>query len=229
MSLANIWKSALAALVVTAVAVPAVQAADLGGRGYRSVKDEPDYGPPRYLWTGLYVGAHAGYAFGTSRMTDAGGTTTGDFDIDGFVGGGTIGFNFQSGQVVWGLETDISFSDVSGRTFVNCPGGCTSSSDWLWTVRGRLGLDLGGWMPYITGGLAVADGFGNVGGLASGSDTLTGYTIGGGLEIKLDRNWSIKGEYLFVDLGDVGIPTPVPTRADFDELHIVRAGINYKF
>jgi outer membrane immunogenic protein len=226
----SLWKIVAPAVLAVAMVAPSVQAADLGGRDrYRSLKDEPDVGPPRYLWTGFYVGAQAGYGWGTSRHTDALGTTTGDFDMDGFIGGGTLGYNFQSGQVVWGIETDLSFSDVSGQSFVNCPGGCSTSSDWLWTVRGRIGLDMSGWMPYFTGGLAVADGFGRVGGLAQASDTLTGWTIGGGLEVKLDRNWSVKAEYLFVDLGDVRVPTPVPVRADLDELHIVRAGINYKF
>ena len=230
MRLKSIWMGALAALIGAAALIPIADAADLGGRDrYRSMKDEPIDGPPRYLWTGLYVGLHAGYAWGESRLTDANGVTTGGFDIDGFVGGGTLGYNFQSGQIVWGIETDISFADVSGRSFVNCAGGCSSGMDWLWTLRGRVGLDFGGWMPYITGGLAVADGFGTIGGLASGSDTLTGYTLGGGLEIKLDRGWSVKAEYLFVDLGDVGVPSPVPARADLDELHLVRAGINYKF
>ena len=227
MSLTSIWKSALAAVVAAGVLVPAAQAADLGGRP-TSYKDEPEYGPPRYLWTGLYTGLHAGYGFGTSRMTDTNGVTTGNFDTDGFVGGGTLGYNIQSGQFVWGIETDISYSDVNGRTLTNCGGGCVVSSDWLWTLRGRIGMDFGGWMPYFTGGLAVADGFGRVAGISS-SDTLTGYTLGGGLEVKLDRNWSVKAEYLFVDLGDLRVPTPAPVRADFDEMHIVRAGINYKF
>jgi outer membrane immunogenic protein len=231
MSLKSIWKTALAAVVATAVMVPAVQAADLGGRGYRSVKDEPDYGPPRYLWTGLYLGAQAGYGWGTSRHTNTNTlVTTGDFDTDGFIGGGTLGYNFQSGQVVWGIETDMSYSDVSGTGFAACALGCRSSLDWLLTVRGRVGFDMNGWMPYFTGGLAVADGFVSTNGAGSKSDTLTGWTIGGGLEIKLDRHWSVKTEYLYVDLGDMRNPIPgSPIRADFDELHIVRAGINYKF
>jgi outer membrane immunogenic protein len=224
----SVWKKVVATLALAAVvAVPAAQAADLGGRP--SYKDDGDYGAPRYLWTGFYAGLQAGYGWGTSRITDDLNRTTGNYDIDGFIGGGTLGYNFQSGQLVWGVETDISYADISGSSFVLCPGQCSSGIDWLWTLRGRIGIDLGGWMPYFTGGLAVADGFGTVGGLGSNSDILTGYTLGGGLEVKLDRYWSVKAEYLFVDLGDVRIPTPTPSRADLDELHIVRGGINYKF
>ena len=229
MSLNSIFKNALAMLVATAVLVPVVQAADLGGRP-TSYKDEPDYGAPRYLWTGLYLGATAGYGWGTSRQTDTGGTTTGDFDTDGFIGGGTLGYNFQRGQIVWGLETDLSYTDVSGGSFTNCAAGCSSSMDWLWTLRGRVGLDVNGWMPYITGGLAMADVSAVTQATSIGSETLTGWTIGGGLEVKLDRNWSFKTEYLFVDLGEMKGPLGADTiRADFNELHIVRGGINYKF
>lgn len=230
MSLTSIWKTALAAVVAAGVLVPAAQAADLGGRP-TSYKDEPDYGPPRYLWTGLYTGLHAGYGFGRTDFTDTAGLTSGRFDTDGFLGGATLGYNFQSGQIVWGLETDISYADVSAATGAGAcaPGTCSTQMDWLWTVRGRVGMDFNGWMPYFTGGLAVADTSARVSGLTSNSDTLTGWTIGGGLEVKLDRNWSFKTEYLFVDLGHITLPDAQPIRAQFDELHIVRAGINYKF
>ncbi len=229
------WKSLLKlvvpAVLAVSVAAPAVQAADLGGRP-GSYKDEPDYGPPRYLWTGLYIGAQAGYGFGDGRLVNPFGDS-GRFDIDGFVGGGTLGYNLQSGQIVWGLETDISYTDIKGRSTLapDCvPGACTSSMDWLWTLRGRIGVDMNGWMPYITGGLAVADVSSAVVGQTAASDTKAGWTIGGGLEVKMDRNWSFKAEYLFVDLGHITLPNAgTPIRSDFDETHIVRAGINYKF
>jgi outer membrane immunogenic protein len=228
MSLKSILKNALAALVATAVIVPAAQAADLGGRP-TSYKDEPDYGPPRYLWTGLYTGLHAGYGWGKSSHTDDLGVTTGDFDTEGFIGGGTLGYNIQNGRFVWGLEADIAYSDINGTGF---SGGAayTTSLDWLSTVRARVGYDFGGWMPYFTGGLAVGEvDASSIDGAFGNSDTKAGWTIGGGLEIKLDRNWSFKSEYLYVDLGDVRVGTPVPITAEANEFHIVRAGINYKF
>lgn len=227
------WKSLLKlvapALLAVSVAAPAVQAADLGGR-QGSYKDEPDYGPPRYLWTGLYTGLQAGYGWGSSIQTDINGVSTGSYDTDGFIGGATLGYNFQAGQIVWGLETDFSFSDVKGGTTLIGPVTYSSSMDWLWTVRGRLGLDMNGWMPYITGGLAVADvDASSLNGAFGKSDTKAGWTVGGGLEVKLDRNWSLKAEYLYVDLGHITVASPAPLRVEFDELHIVRAGINYKF
>lgn len=234
MSLTSIWKTALAAVVATSVMVPAVQAADLGGRGY-SMKDEPDQGPPRYLWTGLYTGIQGGYAWNGSSMSDASINPALNLDSDGFIGGGTLGYNFQSGQIVWGLEADISYTDLdSGLRGVGYFGASTASIDWLSTIRGRVGLDFNGWMPFVTAGLAIADAEMTVNAGGNGkSETLTGWTVGGGLEVKLDRNWSVKTEYLFVDLGDLSTRQPPlaapPLRTSFDELHIVRAGINYKF
>jgi outer membrane immunogenic protein len=226
MSLNSILKKVLAALVATAVIVPTAQAADLGGRP-TSYKDEPDYGPPRYLWTGLYTGLHAGYGWADSFQFDGIGVFNSD-QAEGFLGGATLGYNIQRGQVVWGVETDFSFSDVStGRQACGGVTACSASMDWLWTLRGRVGLDMNGWMPYITAGYAMADVSAN-NGISSGSDTVGGWTAGGGLEVKLDRNWSFKGEYLYVDVGD-RISTGGGDRATFEDLHIVRAGINYKF
>jgi outer membrane immunogenic protein len=234
MSLKAIWKNALAAVVAVAVIIPAAQAADLGGRP-KSYKDDADYGPPRYLWTGLYTGLQAGYGWNSSSMSDASINPALRLDSDGFIGGATLGYNFQAGQIVWGIETDISYANLdSGLTGVGYFGASTASIDWLWTLRGRVGIDINGWMPYVTGGLAMADAEMTVNAGGNGkSETLTGWTVGGGLEVKLDRNWSFKTEYLYVDLGDISTSRPPlaapPLRTSFDELHIVRAGINYKF
>jgi outer membrane immunogenic protein len=86
---------------------------------------------------------------------------------------------------------------------------------------------MNGWMPYVTGGLAVAEVEAD-NGFSSGSDTVAGWTVGGGLEVKLDRNWSVKGEYLYVDVGD-SFNLGGGERATLEDLHIVRGGINYKF
>lgn len=224
----SVWKIAAPAVLAVAVLVSGAQAADLGGRP--SLKDDPD-GAPRYLWTGAYAGLQAGYGWGASRQTNTVSlVTTGSYDIDGYVAGGTLGYNMQSGSTVWGIESDLSFSDVSGRTFNACGAGCTSTVDWLMTVRARLGLDMNGWMPYITAGLALGDTQSRIGGAGSRTELSVGWTVGGGVEVKLDRNWSVKAEYLYVDLGDMSYTLVGNNlRADFDEIHIVRGGINYKF
>jgi len=223
MSRGSLIKSVMAAALALAVAAPVAQAADLGGR--TSYKDEPDYGPPRYLWTGLYVGLTAGYSWADAYQWDGIGTFF-SREADGFIGGGTLGYNFQRGNVVWGIETDFSGSNVEASGGCG-PVDCKTKLDWLWTLRGRVGLDMNGWMPYFTGGLAVAD-ISADNGFSSGSDTVAGWTIGGGLEVKLDRAWSLKAEYLYVDVGD-GFSTGGGDRASLEDLHIVRGGLNYKF
>jgi outer membrane immunogenic protein len=226
MSHSFLLKGVMAAALALVVAAPAVQAADLGGR-YPSMKDEPDRGPPRYLWTGLYVGAQAGYGWADTFQFDGAGVFSSD-EASGFIGGGTLGYNVQSGQIVWGVETDFSYSDVStGSSACGAPGACSAAMDWLWTLRGRIGLDMNGWMPYVTGGYAMADVSADNGN-SSGSATVSGWTVGGGLEVKLDRNWSFKGEYLYVDVGE-SFNTGGGDRASIEDMHIVRAGINYKF
>jgi outer membrane immunogenic protein len=225
MSRSSLIKSVMAAALALVVAAPAVQAADLGGR--KSYKDEPDYGPPRYMWTGFYAGLQAGYGSADGHLWDNVGTY-GNPEIDGFIGGGTLGYNFQSGQIVWGIETDLSYADIGGSEACPVAQTCRASVDWLWTVRGRVGLDMNGWMPYITGGYAMAD-VSAGDDVGSGSRTASGWTIGGGLEVKLDRNWSLKGEYLYVDLDESFGLSGGPERGSVEDLHIVRAGVNYKF
>lgn len=225
------YAMALAMLAPLVASLPA-EAADLGGGPRRSMKDDyVEYSPPppRFNWAGIYVGAHVGGAFGSSKHTDLAGTTSGGFDTDGYIAGGQIGFNLQSGALVYGLEADISGTDISGGTFsATCPAGCSSQLDWIGTIRARVGWDLGGYMPYLTGGFAYGDASASTNGI-SANDTLTGWTVGGGLEMKLTNNWTLRGEYLYVDLGHLNVPTAVPVRADFDELHLVRAGLNFKF
>jgi len=216
--------AALAALM----AATSAGAADLGRPSMKDT-DRGDWREParQYNWAGLYVGAHVGYGFGTSAHTNTGGVSTGGFDTDGYIAGGQIGYNLQAGSIVYGLEADISATDISGSSFTNCLAGCSSSLDYLGTIRARLGVDMGGFMPYLTAGFAYGDANASSGGL-SASDTLTGWTAGGGVEMKLSQNWSIRGEYLYVDLGHLNVPAAA-TRADFDDIHIIRGGVNFKF
>lgn len=137
----------------------------------------------------------------------------------------------QMGQWLLGVEADFDYMGLrgsNGGTFQfpsTLPGGpvgppaqffstATSvSTDWLFTLRPRVGWVMNNWLVYATGGLAVAD--------EKFSQTLTllapfvstnsftttrvGWTVGGGVEYALNRNWSVKGEYLYVDLGTTGV------------------------
>ena len=101
---------------------------------------------PAYNWSGFYLGLNGGGAFGRSTWD-----TTGGFDISGGLVGATVGYNYQFGQAVAGVEADIDWADISGSSTTNCVTGCKTSDTWLSTVRGRLGYAADRFMPFITG------------------------------------------------------------------------------
>jgi outer membrane immunogenic protein len=196
---------------------------------------------PMFDWTGGYVGVEGGGAWGTSTHNFIyGGTplTHGSMGISGGLVGGTLGYNWTTGNVLLGVEGDLSIASASGSTLgkpIPCgPGGggpnllCTSDLTWFGTVRGRLGYVTGKWMPYLTGGIA----FGNVEaceGTTCKSDGHTGWTIGGGVEAKLTAKWSVKVEDLYTDLGSTSSYTYGPTHTEVTTANVVRAGLNYRF
>jgi outer membrane immunogenic protein len=163
----------------------------------------------------------------------------GQIDIrpSGGLVGGTLGYNYQNGQVVWGVETDLQWTSIEASG--TCRGGrsCEVNSDWFGTFRGRLGYTAWDrWMPYITGGLAYGNIGANVTDFGGRSETNAGWTVGAGVEYALGAGWTGKVEYLFVDLGEFdceardcgGRPNGLANKVDY-QANIVRAGINYRF
>jgi len=189
----------------------------------------PPMAPPvmLYTWTGLYVGVNGGGAWGTSSWD-----STDSFKTTGALVGGTIGYNYQAGLAVWGLEGDLDWTNIKGSTNTLCPLGCETSNTWLATIRGRLGYAGNRWMPYITGGAAFGDIRASTPGFVGNSATNVGWTIGGGVEFALAGNWTAKAEYLYVDLGNFncGLSCGVATTDNVQfTTNIVRGGINYRF
>lgn len=187
----------------------------------------PPFLPPPYTWSGFYLGINGGGGLGRSSWDTAGG-----FDISGGLVGGTIGYNYQIGEAVLGVEGDIDWSGIRGSTTTaGCPAGCTTSDSWLSTVRGRLGYAAGRFMPFVTAGGA----FGNINastpGLAGNSATNAGWTVGAGLEFAIAGNWTAKAEYLYVDLGrfNCGVGCGAPTDNVSFNTNLIRGGINYRF
>ncbi len=182
-----------------------------------------------YNWTGFYFGANGGGGWGHSSWSA---NTTG-LSLSGGQAGGTAGYNWQTGNVVVGLEGDVDWSGFDGtRTTPGCPDGCTTSNTWLSTVRGRLGYSFDRIMPYVTGGLAVGDIRGATPGLGGGENTNAGWTVGGGIEVALPGNWSAKAEYLWVDLGKFNCGagcSASPTDNVSLQGNVFRAGVNYHF
>jgi outer membrane immunogenic protein len=208
------------------VLAPRANAADLSLAPL--YKAPPSQFSPAYNWTGFYLGLNGGGGWGASHWQGIGRA-----ELSGGQVGGTAGYNWQIGQGVIGLESDVDWSHMQGS--VACPtlvGTCSASQTWLSTVRGRAGLAFGGVLPYVTGGLAVGNIQANAPGLPGGTNTNTGWTVGGGIEFALPGNWTAKAEYLHVDLGDFncgGSCGGAPDENVSMHENVVRAGVNYHF
>ena len=208
--------------------------------------------PVPYSWTGIYIGANAGGAWGRfgsgmgvdcpagsppgiicwagfpgdAALVSAAGT--GSINANGFTGGVQAGYNWQTGNIVAGVESDFGaflldgsrqVSGVLVQSWFGTPFTVTNraSTDWLFTFRGRVGVTaLPNLLMYVTGGLAVTristntayvDGntsfLGPVSGSYDASAVKTGYTVGIGAEYALGNNWTVKAEYLYLNFGGV--------------------------
>ena len=174
---------------------------------------------PVFTWTGFYAGVNAGVGFNNSDDGDIvfrGTTIVGDSDDDaGFIGGAQIGYNYQIGSFVVGLEGDIQYADF-GREFTYL-GNDFESSDWFGTVRARAGVAFGQALIYGTGGFAFAD-------------DATGWTVGGGLEYAFTNNLSAKIEGLYVNLeNDDDFDFDIDGFDGETDFGVVRAGLNFRF
>src|ERR1700685_3810267 len=130
-----------------------------------------------YNWTGFYIGINGGGGFGRSDWDSIGSS----FDVSGGLVGGTLGYNYQFGQGVVGVEGDIDWADINGTSTTGCPLGCKTSDTWLSTVRGRLGYAAHLFMPFVTGGAAFGDVRASTPGFGTTGSDRTGWTLGGGL------------------------------------------------
>ena len=223
MKINSILRAGVAAAALFTVSF-AAHAADLPRGPYKA----PAYVAPAYAnWTGFYAGINGGYGFGKSNW-DAPAVSP---SPKGILGGLTVGYNFQTGTWVWGLEGDIDYSAMKGST--DCVGGtCETKLNWLATARGRLGY--AGWnnfLPYLTGGAGI----GNVKATSpfgDASKTQIGWTAGLGMEYAMWSNWSVKLEYLYADLGKFScgtcVPGPGADQVSFKN-NIARIGVNYRF
>jgi outer membrane immunogenic protein len=178
---------------------------------------------PVFTWTGLYAGVHAGYGFG--QVTGSAGRNF--KDPTGFLGGGQIGYNLQSGNVVYGLETDLSYAHIQGKNSAIGVAGSKDTLNYLGTVRGRVGYAFDRFLPYLTGGFAYGGSTITVPGVGKSSPVHYGWTLGGGIEYALTNNITAKLEGLYVDLADQKVLGGA-AKSGF-ETGIVRAGINAKF
>jgi outer membrane immunogenic protein len=173
--------------------------------------------------------------------------------VNGFLGGGQIGFNVQTGWAVWGAEFQISGSDVKGGG--NCGfialWNCHSKVDSIATLAGRFGVAYGHTLVFVKGGGAWAHDKYNIDLLGisipgaiqgfSASDNRSGWMVGTGVEVAIDNNWSAKVEYDYMDFGTKSYVLPTvlaggsATPGAFNNwditqrVHLIKFGLNYRF
>src|SRR6516165_7778160 len=197
------------------------------------------YAPPPALWswTGFYVGINGGYSTGADDYTQSivigppPVTTIASFSSNtinpkGGLFGGQVGFNYQTGPVVWGVEGDWQWANQNNTACgLLCfneafppPGAFTTTLGTtvyqkvksFATVPGRVGWASDGWLAYITAGGAwarvdetdtIVIGPPAIAAAASFSNTVSGAAYGAGIEARLWAGWTGKVEYLHLDLG----------------------------
>jgi outer membrane immunogenic protein len=219
-----------------------------GGLNYRfGPPSSPASFAPAYNWAGFFLGGTVGYGIGhnDTTFTEPGGAEAFSLSPRGFDGGGILGYNWQFGSWVVGLEGDFQGSTGSGYLTALVDGTTIDQKlSWFGTGRARLGYSVGQALIYGTGGIAfgeVKEGITQGATSASFSHTKSGFAVGGGIENKLDLfgmlgpNWTTRTEYLFVDLGSVTdtlVPVtgaPAQTLTSNINEHIWRTVVSYKF
>lgn len=262
-------KSLLLAAVIAVSGAAPVLAAD---QPARALTKAPSASDPAYNWGGWYVGVNAGGSWGRSDISNSFGNgngvmptpnqqaiaATGSTTLkpDGFTAGGQLGYNHQVDRWLFGVEADASFFGArQSRTVVSpFPIGISSfatsnsvTTDWLFTLRPRVGFAVDRTLFYATGGLALtelkynasfADGLSQAE-AAGFTKTKAGWTAGLGIEHAFTNNWSAKVEYLYTDFGRQSVVGPIylgqsPTTSiitrDVDlKAHTLRGGLNYHF
>jgi outer membrane immunogenic protein len=212
------------AIGVLLIAAANAQAADL-----RAPYKSPVYSAPSSYanWAGFYVGLNAGYGFGTSDWN----VPTASTSPKGVLAGLTLGYNAQWGVWLFGLEGDLDYSGMKGSAACGAFT-CDTKLPYFGTARARFGYTgWTNWLPYITAGAAFGDVKGTNSATGSGDKLKFGYAAGVGLEYALWSNWSVKGEYLYTDLGvaECGAACGTPTTRITFKASMVRFGVNYRF
>jgi len=219
-----ILASALCVVVSGSVAF----GADLPVKAPRSTYFAP---APVATWSGFYAGGNIGWGWARGDATVAGVGVSQDFN--GLIGGGQIGYNFQSGAFVFGVEADAQLASDQHKTAAVAGVGTVSvRTPYFATFRGRAGYSMDNWLFYVTGGAAYSKY--TIDATVLGVNSVSanyrwGWTLGAGVEWMFGPRWSAKFEYLYMDTGSYtaalfGVPFTSRLRDN-----ILRLGFNYHF
>ncbi len=181
-----------------------------------------------YNWSGLYVGANFGGAWANGGLNVPGNNLYGG--ISELIGGGQVGYNIQSGPLLFGIEGDFDWASFD-HPAIPFPTLGSVSEHWISTVAGRFGVANDRWLVFgkLGGGWVGSSATLNIpGGSWNGSSTNAGWLAGAGIEYGFKAHWTVKLEYDYFTQPN-WISATVPTVALNRDVQMIKAGINYKF
>lgn len=226
-------KLALATVAISALLTGVASAADLAARPYTKAP----MAAAVYNWTGFYVGLSGGGAWSDTRWQYFGAAVNTDHSGSGWLAGGQVGYNWQAGSWVFGLEADGHWADINGSTA--CPNAaflCSTDVRTLASFRGRIGYAAGPVLFYGTGGAGYADT--RYSATSPGANFFYttdrwGYAAGAGIEWGFAPNWSAKVEYMHYGFDTDTAPILALSNTSTTNLRLdidtVKVGINYRF
>jgi outer membrane immunogenic protein len=207
--------------------------------------------PPPFSWTGFYIGGDFGGAWANGTISDSLFGLSVSSNHSGFLGGGEVGYNWQTSNIVFGVEGNFDWTSLSatGDGFPTRLGFLQGSAktDWVTTVAGRLGITAdrvfwgggggGATLFYVKGGGGWVQNSATITNLTTGasvsaSNNNSGWLVGGGIEWAFSRSWSAKIEYDYLGLRSFSwnsVLFPGETFTASRNIQTLKAGINYRF
>jgi len=226
-------------LVALGIAAPAL-AADLPARTYTKA---PAYVAAVYDWSGFYIGINGGWGQSRDRRIDPTGAFISSLDANGGTVGGQIGYRWQSGAWVYGVEAQGNWADINGSTIVPGTPAATARSkmDAFGLFTGQIGYSWNSALLYVKGGASITDRnyqfvttAGGIVAAETGYQTRLGGTVGAGFEYGFTPNWSAAIEYdhIFENRHGVtygSVVGPFPGSSAGGDTDLITARLNYRW
>jgi outer membrane immunogenic protein len=189
----------------------------------------PPEAAPVFTWTGFYVGVQGGWGWGESEV-NIGNPDDNEFDIDGWLVGGFVGYNYQlASPVVIGVEGDLEGTGIEGNEVDPALGFVDTEVRLQGSIRSRIGYAFDRLLPYLTSGFAYAKPDADSAAAGEADDDIEwGWTVGAGLEFAATDRLFVRAEYRFTDLGDFDNDDKIGEVQDIRE-HAVRVGAGWRF
>jgi outer membrane immunogenic protein len=232
--------SATASMLVLGLGSISVRAADLPP----PAASPPLYVPASFTWTGFYIGGNVGGAWANTTLTDNRTGVSLSGHLGGWLGGGQVGFNYQNGPILVGVEALFDGTSLSSTTspVPVMPFGvlqASANTQWVTTAAARFGVVVDYAQRWLIYGKAGGGWVGNsatvtnltTGLSANATNSNAGWLLGAGIEYAFAHNWTLKLEYDYLALQNWTAASPLiaDTLNVRRQLNMLMIGVNYKF